>query len=108
MRRLSRLKGVVDTWRELENKVADLSNLVDLSLAEEDRSLEQDISSEIDSLSHSLEEIEFQLQLWNIYTRKLGLERHQYYIFGIHPYQHLNPYYCEMLYILQILLPLFP
>jgi peptide chain release factor 2 len=63
MRRLSRLKGVVDTWRELENKVADLSTLVDLSLAEEDRSLEQDISGEIDSLSHSLEEIEFQLQL---------------------------------------------
>lgn len=67
MRRLSRLKGVVDTWRELENKVADLSNLVDLSLAEEDRSLEQDISSEIDSLSHSLEEIEFQLQLGGEY-----------------------------------------
>lgn len=63
MRQASRLKDVVTTWRELEKKVADLTTLTDISLAEEDRSLEGDIVRDIESIERSLEVLEFQLQL---------------------------------------------
>jgi len=63
MRQISLLKGIVSTWRDLEKKVSDLATLVDLSLAEEDRSLEEEISDEVESVEHSLEDLEFQLHL---------------------------------------------
>ncbi len=70
MRQASRLTEVVTTWRELEKKVADLTTLTDISLAEEDHSLEDDISREIESIERSLEELEFQLQLGGQYDSR--------------------------------------
>ncbi len=67
MRQISHLKEVVTTWRDLDKKVADLATLIDLSLAEEDRSLEEEISHEIESVEHSLEDLEFQLHLGGRY-----------------------------------------
>jgi peptide chain release factor 2 len=70
MRQISYLKGIVTTWRDLEKKVSDLTILIDVSLAEEDSSLEDEISHEIDSVERSLEDLEFQLQLSGRYDQR--------------------------------------
>lgn len=70
MRQISHLKGTVTTWRDLEEKVSDLTILIDVSLAEKDSSLEDEISHEIDSVERSLEDLEFQLQLSGRYDQR--------------------------------------
>ena len=70
MRHISQLKEVVDTWRNLEKSVADLEVLVDLSVSESDRSLEEEIPVEIEKVERSLEELEFELQLGGEYDRR--------------------------------------
>ena len=59
MRLMSQLKETVATWRNLEKKVADLAALVDISVAEKDHSLEEEIPLEIERIEHRLEELEF-------------------------------------------------
>jgi peptide chain release factor 2 len=70
MRRMSQLKDTVRTWRDLERRVADLVSLVDVSLAEGDRSLEQDIPRELNEVDKALEELEFQLELGGTYDSR--------------------------------------
>jgi peptide chain release factor 2 len=70
MRHISQLKDIVNTWRNLEKSVADISVLVDLSVAEEDHSLEEEIPTEIEKIQHELEELEFELQLGGEYDRR--------------------------------------
>jgi peptide chain release factor 2 len=70
MRHISQLKEVVATWRNLEKSVADLEVLVDLSVSEGDRSLEEEIPVEIEKIERSLEELEFELQLGGEYDRR--------------------------------------
>ncbi len=70
MRHISQLGEAVTTWRGLEKKVSDLIFLVEVSLAERDRSLEEDITLEIDEMERDLEELEFQLQLGGKYDRR--------------------------------------
>jgi peptide chain release factor 2 len=67
---MSQLKEAVATWRNLEKKVADLAALVDISVAEKDRSLEEEIPLEIEHIEHRLEELEFELQLGGEYDRR--------------------------------------
>jgi len=59
MRRLAELKRVVQIWRELEKRVADVTELV--SLAEEDASLQAEIRSEAEKVTSQLDELEFQM-----------------------------------------------
>jgi len=59
MRQLAEHNKVVQRWRELEKKTADIAELI--SLAEEDASLQAEIQSELDELSTHLDELEFQL-----------------------------------------------
>ena len=59
MRKLSEHKKVVQKWRELEKKVADLVELT--SLAGEDAVLQAEIQSETDEVASYLDELEFQL-----------------------------------------------
>jgi peptide chain release factor 2 len=73
MRDLSHLKGIVATWSDLEKKVADLATLIDISLAEEDRSLEDEFSREIEIIERSLDDLEFQLQLSGRYDQRGAL-----------------------------------
>jgi peptide chain release factor 2 len=56
MRQLAEEKKVVERWRELEEKLADLAELV--SLAEEDVSLKDEVQAEIDKLASHLDELE--------------------------------------------------
>jgi len=59
MRQLAELKRVVQIWRELEKRVADVTELS--SLAEEDASLQAEIRSEVQKVTSQLDELEFQL-----------------------------------------------
>ena len=63
MQRLTRLKETVQTWRELEEQGNSLLELVDLSLGEEDASLEEQLSQEAESFFRTLEDKEIQLTL---------------------------------------------
>jgi len=58
MRQLAEQKKVVGRWRELEERVVDIDELI--SLAEEDVSLQAEIQSEIDEITSRLDELEFQ------------------------------------------------
>lgn len=59
MRQLAEQKKVVQRWREVERKVADITELI--SLAEEDASLKVEIQSEIDKVASCLGELELEM-----------------------------------------------
>jgi peptide chain release factor 2 len=59
MRRLAELKRVVQIWRELEKRVADITELI--SLTEEDASLQAEIRAEVEKIASKLDELEFQM-----------------------------------------------
>ena len=58
MRRLTEQKKVVQNWREMEKRVAELAEVVSLALGEEDASLREEIQSEIDKAASRLDEME--------------------------------------------------
>ena len=68
MRQLSRHRKMVQEWRELEKRVADVGEL--LSLSEEDTSLETEIQSEIEEIASHLDELEFQLSFTSEYATR--------------------------------------
>lgn len=70
MRLLAERGETVDLWRSLEKRVADLIDLVNLTLEEGDPSLQPEIQAEIESVSSQLEELEFQLALAGEYDRR--------------------------------------
>jgi len=73
MRQLSALKEETQGWRELERRVNELTELIDLSLQEGDVSLEQEISSEVNQISSQLERLDFQLLLGSEYDKRDAL-----------------------------------
>jgi len=68
MRQLAESKKTVEPWRELEKKVADVTELI--SLAEEDASLEAEIQSEIEELTSHLEKLELERTLGGEYDAR--------------------------------------
>jgi len=70
MRQLAQLKEIISTWRGLEKRVSDLLALTDLALAEEDRSMEEEIGLEIKKVEHRLHELEFQLAFSGEYDKR--------------------------------------
>ncbi len=70
MRRLTELKETVGIWRELEKRVADFAELVDLAIKENDLSLEGEIDSEIRTISSRIEELEFRLAFGGEYDKR--------------------------------------
>jgi len=73
MRRLSALSEETQSWRELERKVNELTELIDLSLQERDVSLEQEIHSGVNQISSHLERLDFQLLLSGDYDKRDAL-----------------------------------
>lgn len=62
MRKLAGQRKVVDRWRGLENKVAEIDGLVDLVIEEEeDTSLEEEVRFETDAIAGQLDELELEL-----------------------------------------------
>jgi peptide chain release factor 2 len=60
MRKLAGKKRAVLPWREMEKKVADISELIALASEEEDTSLEVEIESEVEKIASRLEELELE------------------------------------------------
>ena len=68
MRRLTEQQNVVQEWRDLEKKVADIAELVPLAL--DDDSLQVEIQSEIEEAATSLDELEFQRAFSSTYDAR--------------------------------------
>ena len=68
MRLLSEQKKVVQRWRELERRVADIAELI--SLAEDDASLRVEIQSEIDKVSSRLDELDLEMAFSSEYDAR--------------------------------------
>lgn len=68
MRRLAECRKKVETWRELEKRVADLEELAPLSA--EDESLQAEIQAEVEQLVSRLDELEFQLAFSGEYDER--------------------------------------
>jgi len=60
MRELSGKKNLVDTWRGLEKKAADLQEMIVLAIGEGDYSLKEEIQLELKKLSSRFEQLESQ------------------------------------------------
>jgi peptide chain release factor 2 len=60
MRRLGVKKNLVNAWRELEKKAADLREMIVLAIGEEDYSLKEEIQLELKKLSSRFEQLESQ------------------------------------------------
>ena len=67
MRQLSEKTKVVQRWRGLERKIADIGELIEITA--EDDPLKADIVKELDSLAGQLDEFEFQLTLGGEYDQ---------------------------------------
>ena len=63
MRQLSSLRDTVDTWRAIEQRVADSLDLIEMAQEEDDDSLVEEITSETEAIETLLDELEFQLVL---------------------------------------------
>ncbi len=70
MRQLAEQKRVVERWRSLEKKVADITELVSLAIEEEDISLEGEVRSEIERLTVRLDELELEMAFSNEYDAR--------------------------------------
>jgi peptide chain release factor 2 len=68
MRELAEKSRVVQRWRELESKLADLSELSEIS--EEDDMLRADVEKEVDELAAYLDELEFELSFTSEYDAR--------------------------------------
>jgi len=60
MRRLGVERNLVNVWRELEKKAADLQEMIVLAIGEEDYSLKEEIQLELKRLSSRFEQLESQ------------------------------------------------
>jgi peptide chain release factor 2 len=60
MRELRGKKNLVNAWRELEKKAADLQEMIVLAIEEEDYSLKEEIQSELKKISSRFEQLEGQ------------------------------------------------
>ncbi len=69
MRRLGELKGGVEGWRELKSKVAELLQLAELAVDDEESSLQEEIVAEADEIISRFGELEFDLMLAGPYGR---------------------------------------
>jgi len=63
MRLLSDLREEVQTWQAIERRVNDSLELIDIATAEEDESLLEELTKEVETLKRLLEKLEFQLVL---------------------------------------------
>ncbi len=70
MRQLAGQKRVVQQWRELEKKVADIAELITLALGEEDALLEAEIQTEIETIASRLDELELEMAFSSVYDAR--------------------------------------
>ena len=70
MRQLAGQKRIVQQWRELEKKVADIAELITLASEEEDALFEAEIQSEIETVASRLDELELEMAFSGVYDAR--------------------------------------
>ena len=70
MRRLAEARQQVETWRGLEAKVRELSDLLELTQAEGDEAMAAEIAAEVEGLATHLDDLELSLALSGRYDRR--------------------------------------
>jgi len=70
MRRLAEAREQVETWRGLQAKVRELSELLEMAEAEGDEATAADVSAEAEALAARLDELELSLALSGEYDRR--------------------------------------
>ena len=70
MRRLAEAREQVETWRGLEIKVGELSELLEMAEAEGDEATAADVAAEVEALSARLDKLELSLALSGEYDRR--------------------------------------
>ena len=73
MRKLAERKKVVQQWRDLEKRVADIVEVISLAKEEEETSLEDEIRSEVEKLTFHLDELEVELAFVGEYDDRNAL-----------------------------------
>lgn len=63
MRELNTLRGEAEGWLALHQQIREVSELLDLAMAENDESLGREVAAEVERLSQDLEQREFRLLL---------------------------------------------
>ncbi|MBI2865228.1 MAG: peptide chain release factor 2 [Chloroflexi bacterium] len=70
MRQLADLRGMVETWRGLERRVKETSDLSDLAIAEGDEGLISEVIGEASQIEATVKRLQFQLALGGEHDRK--------------------------------------
>ena len=73
MRRLSDLRGSIEPWTLVRRRVADLLELIELSLAEGDESIVADLAADAEAAKREVEELEFELMLGGEYDNNAAI-----------------------------------
>jgi peptide chain release factor 2 len=69
MRELNTLRGEVEGWLALHQQIREVSELLDLAMAENDESLGREVAAEVERLTQDLEQREFRLLLSGSHDR---------------------------------------
>lgn len=67
LQRLTRLKTEVEQWTSLDSRLTTIAELIDLAVAEEDESLRDEVTAEMQAVRTTLEQLEFSLLLSGTY-----------------------------------------
>ena len=70
MKRLSSLNARVETWRGLERRSGDASELIELATADSDEGLTEELQQEVDGMVAELDKLELELTLSGKYDRR--------------------------------------
>ncbi len=73
MKRLADVRQKVETWRGLEARQRELTELTELAGAEEEEALIADLKSDVDALAARLDELEFELSFSGPYDRRSAI-----------------------------------
>lgn len=73
LRQLSRKKDIATSWREIEKKAGEMRELIELAISENDSSLEQEITSELDKVQQKLEAMETKLLFQGDYDSRSAI-----------------------------------
>jgi peptide chain release factor 2 len=70
MRQLADSRKIVDKWRSVEKRLLDISELIALAEDEKDAILANEVQTEVESVIHQLEEMEFELAVSGQYDSR--------------------------------------
>ena len=73
MRKLSDLRSSIEPWILVRRRVADLLELIELSLAEGDESIVADLAADAEAAKREVEELEFELMLGGEYDNNAAI-----------------------------------